>query len=690
MIVYLLHVALIIGIILVFYKVLLHNETFFRLNRFMLLACLIFAFLLPLIHLPPQWSFRKPATEMTKLPRVSGVNAVAQRESVAGVTVQKEAEVKNGFFDDLSYSKLMIGLYWIGVAIFSINFIVQLITLIYRSYSRFVIQDGRFRIVELSGDQAPCSFGNTIFINPEKYDWETYSQIILHEKVHIQQGHSYDILLAELALIFQWFNPFAWLYRKAVEDNLEFLTDNELLEHEEVDPGSYQLSLVKVSAPHFPVSLTTNYNQSVLKKRLIMMNAKKSSLNTTWKYLFIIPLWMVFACFLNEPAAYGTQSPLITSRIKDITDAQSFANEGAWFATIKNNRVLIRFEKDQEEEESNSSTSTFMLEEFKNLPREKEGNFELSREAGTILFNGKFNGNIGMGTYKFNPDKDYISFLKKEGIDLNEEQDAIVFFTIDMKKSYITMLKKQGYHGFTRDNLIPLVALKVDEKFITEIKSNGFSDVSLQDLVPLKALGVNGEYVKEIKKAGYTDLTVSQLITFKSQGINGNFITDSRKADQEARLKDVSAQMKDKAAKNKDKELKSDSESPSIEDLIAMVMYVDPAYIKGFKDIGYLVSNEDLIGMKALNITPEFVKKLQAVGFKNIPSEEVISLKALGVTPEEIKEYKTIGYPNITVDEVISAKAIGVTPDYIANMKKKGHNLPSVEKYIEIKALGIK
>ncbi|EOR95933.1 Regulatory sensor-transducer, BlaR1/MecR1 family [Arcticibacter svalbardensis MN12-7] len=655
----------------------------------MLLTCLMFAFLLPLIHLPPQWSFRKSATETTVMKQIPDANTVTQEESGAQVVVQNEVPVKNSFFGNISSSDLLIGLYWIGVAIFSINFIVQLITLIYRSYSRPVIQDGRFRIVELSGEQAPCSFGNTIFINPEKYDWDTYSQIILHEKVHIQQGHSYDIIFAELALVFQWFNPFAWLYRKAVEDNLEFLTDNELLEHKEVDPGSYQLSLVKVSAPHFPVSLTTNYNQSVLKKRLIMMNAKKSSLNTTWKYLCIVPLFMAFVCFLNEPAAYGTPDMLITSHDKGLTYNQSFANEGVWFATIKNNKVLIRFEKDQEEKES--SSSTFLLDEFKSLPREKEGDFELSREAGTILFNGKFNGNMGMGTYKFNPNKEYFSYLKKEGIDLNENQDAIMFFAIDMKKSYFTMLKKQGYQKFTKDNLIPLVALKVDEKFITDIKSNGFSDVSLEDLVTLKALGVDGEYVKDIKKSGYKDLTVSQLITFKSQGIDGDFIANSRKADQATRLKDISTQKKDKAAISEDKELKSDSELPSIDDLVAMkAMNIDPAYIKGFKQIGYAVSNEDLIGMKALNVTPDFVNKLQAAGFKNISSEEVIALKALGVTPEEIKEYKTIGYPNITVDELTSAKAVGVTPDYIAAMKKKGHNLSSVEKYVEIKALGLK
>src|SRR6185295_11607197 len=155
-------------------------------------------------------------------------------------------------------------------------------------------RDGWLRIVELSGDKAPCAFGNIIFINPAKYEWETYQQILLHEKVHILQGHSFDIILSEMVLIFQWFNPFAWIYRKELEKNLEFLTDDQVLRDPEVERDSYQLSLVKVSAPHFPLNLTTNYNQSLLKKRVAMMNAKKSNMQTAWKYLFLFPLLVLF------------------------------------------------------------------------------------------------------------------------------------------------------------------------------------------------------------------------------------------------------------------------------------------------------------------------------------------------------------------------------------------------------------
>jgi hypothetical protein len=100
-------------------------------------------------------------------------------------------------------------LYWFGVGIFTLNFLLQIALLLYRAYKSPVIKDGKFRIVEVSGDKAPCSFANVIFINPEKYEWNTYNQILQHEKIHIEQRHTLDIIFAELVLIFQWFNPFA-------------------------------------------------------------------------------------------------------------------------------------------------------------------------------------------------------------------------------------------------------------------------------------------------------------------------------------------------------------------------------------------------------------------------------------------------------------------------------------------------
>jgi hypothetical protein len=689
MITYILHVAIILCACLAFYQVLLRNETFFRLNRIMLLACLVLAFTLPLVHVPPQFSFRKVDQRIA-----APISFMAAEHSSAQSTVQRPVnntaqENSTAFLRNIPVADFLFYIYWTGVAIFIINFMVQLITLLYRAYSRPVIHDGRFRIVELSGDQAPCSFGNSIFINPEKYDWDTYSQILLHEKIHIEQGHSYDIILAEIALVFQWFNPFAWFYRKAVEDNLEFLTDSDLLEHKDIDPGSYQLSLVKVSAPHFPVNLTTNYNQSILKKRLMMMNAKKSNLNTTWKYLCIFPVLLVFVCFVNEPRAYATGNNIKESN-NSITAASTFQNEGSWFATIKNDKVIIRFEKD--EEGKNSNSSTFLLSEFKNLPRDKEGSFHLVRDAGTMNFTGKFTGNTGMGSYTYSPDQAFMDYLQKEGVDAGGKDDSSVFFAIDLNRSYISMLKKQGYTHLTKENLIPLAAMKIDESFIRDIKSNGFPDVSLEDLIPLKALNVDAAYIKDIRKSGYQNLTVSQLITFKAQNITGDFIKSTKdfaaegdvaaavqpqKADRKALLKPQHEN------RNEDK-----SGSVSLDDLIAMkAMNIGPDYLQSFKNIGYNVSKDDLIGMKALGVTPEYVKSFENAGVGKIPSDQIIALKALGITAADFTGFKKLGYTNVTIDEVISAKTLGVTPAYISTMKEKGFNLKSIEKYVEAKAL---
>src|SRR5215471_10789324 len=132
-------------------------------------------------------------------------------------------------------------------------------------------------------------------------------------------------MIAELVLIFQWFNPFAWIYRREVESNLEFLTDDQLMQHNKVEKKSYQLSLMKVSAPHFPLSLTTNYNQSILKKRIAMMNSKRSNLHTAWKYFFLIPVLAFLACLLNEPIASGQdvkKAKAETSNVKRETDTK--------------------------------------------------------------------------------------------------------------------------------------------------------------------------------------------------------------------------------------------------------------------------------------------------------------------------------------------------------------------------------
>src|SRR6187551_496797 len=416
---YIINVAVILLACLAFYKLLLRRETFYKVNRFFLIACLAISFVLPLVQVPQQFSLRKPTTAVIQQPSLIVTEQVQQSppnvkqdaintDGANNATQPVAAKAENTRFSFAQLMNWLFWIYWFGVIVFGVSFLFQLVLLLVRAYRSPVIIDGPYRIVEVSGDKAPCSFGNNIFINPEKYEWETYNQILLHEKIHIRENHTLDIIIAELLLIFQWFNPFAWIYRREIESNLEFLTDDQLMQQKKVDKHSYQLSLMKVSAPHFPLSLTTNYNQSILKKRIAMMNTKRSNLHTAWKYFFLMPVFAFLACLFNEPVAYGQNDQKVAKTEKsDTYHNHGMETEGYWFAVIKDDKVHIRFSDEKMDDEKSGHSfngETFKLSDLGNIPKGTSGTFTISRQASKMEMTGKFEGNTGMGTYKFNAD----------------------------------------------------------------------------------------------------------------------------------------------------------------------------------------------------------------------------------------------------------------------------------------------
>jgi beta-lactamase regulating signal transducer with metallopeptidase domain len=629
---------------------------------------MIVAFTLPLLPIPQQLSFRKENTVTNTASAKIPVPAkpIAEVKKSAPVQEVFVEETKQSFNVEMLMQGVMY-LYWFGVIIFAFNFLMQAVILLYRARSSSAIQDGKFRIIEINGDKAPCSFVNNIFINPEKYEWETYNQILLHEKIHIEQKHTVDLLLAELVLIFQWFNPFAWQWRKALETNLEFLTDDKMLQQNTVEKQSYQFSLLKVAAPQFPLSLTTNYNQSLIKKRIIMMNSKKSNVHTTWKYFFLVPLLVLFACLFNQPAA---QSQTLSSNEKSekSNEHENQSNiqngmdtEGSWFATIENNTVNMQFKSG---EKSNSS-STFQLSEFNDLPRDRQGEFSLTREAGTMHFTGKFEGKNGMGTYKFSPNKNFSKELAEQGVTVGKDIDLMVFFMVNVKTSYVKMLKKKGYKDIKEDDLIPLAALDVNEDYINSITKAGVKDFNLEDLIPLKSLNIDAAFIEEIRNSGYKNVTADNLIALKSQNITGKYISDFNSASKE---------------KNDDNDE---------DDIIAFKsLNIDKEFIDSFKKIGYNdLSNDDLMALKSLNITPQYITEFEKTGYKNISADDLFALKSLNITGDLIKQYKDLGFNDLDLDDVIGAKAIGATPAFVKSMKEKGHNFKNLEKYVELKAI---
>ncbi|HEV8505131.1 MAG TPA: M56 family metallopeptidase [Chitinophagaceae bacterium] len=757
---YIINTALILATCLAFYKLLLRRETFYRVNRYMLITCLAVSFALPLLQVPQKFSLRKDREtsvgnresspdsyrDVSRESDLKGQPATSNRkpatgnqEPVTGNSNQPSPHATGVDSSRFSFSKLMIWLfwfYWFGVGVFAISFLFQVVLLLWRAYRNPVIIDGKYRIVEVSGDKAPCSFGNNIFINPEKYDWDTYNQILLHEKIHIEQRHTLDILLAELVLIFQWFNPFAWIYRREMESNLEFLTDDQLMQHNRVEKQSYQLSLMKVSAPHFPLSLTTNYNQSILKKRIAMMNSKRSNLHTAWKYFFLVPVLAFLACLLNEPAAKAQTTNEKTEKRENAEENEKNRNhgmqtEGYWFAVIKNDKVNIRFSDEKMDDDNDShnsfSGSTFKLSELGTLPKGTSGTFTITRQAGKMDLTGKFEGNTGMGTYKFTADKAYVDYMNKELKENLDDDDQMAFFFINIKKEFVTMLKGEGYTNLDKDDVIPVAALGIDQAYLRSIKNAGFKDESLEHFVSMKALGIDGKYIEEIRSAGYKDITADQLVAFKAQGIDKKYIESVRQIKGDKGSKGGKDDDADDIVSYKAMNItpeyvnsfkavgmtniphdqlvsfKAVGVTPEYvkgwynlgfkdidpEDFVGMKSQdVTPEYMKSFADLGYKkIKPEDLVAFKALGITPEYVKSFQAAGYKISDLDNLTGLKAQNITPEYIKSFESAGFKNIDLDEIVGVKAMGITPEWIKDMRSKGFNYDKLEKYVTLKSL---
>jgi hypothetical protein len=145
---------------------------------------------------------------------------------------------------------------------------------------------------------APFSFLKSIYINADHHNKEDLKTVLLHEKVHVQQLHSLDILLVELITIIGWFNPAVWKLRSVMRLNLEYLTDQTVLK-EGLDFKSYQYSLLSVNGGSQKLKIVASFSSSSIKKRIMMMNKKNSKRIFLICYLFILP-FLASALLVNE------------------------------------------------------------------------------------------------------------------------------------------------------------------------------------------------------------------------------------------------------------------------------------------------------------------------------------------------------------------------------------------------------
>ncbi len=288
---FLLKSSAVIAIIYICYKLLLQKETFFASNRWFLLSGLVASVVIPIISIPVY----------------AEIVPIAIPEAFIQQDINTMQPPTESAFD---WMTLIPWIYGIGLAIFLGKLALELISLFILIRKHPVKNDNSFRYIESETVPAPFSFFHWIFYNPKQFDNAELQLVMNHEKVHVRQFHTLDVICAQLACAILWFNPLIWMYKKALQQNLEFIADQEA-QSIAICEKSYQNLLLKSSISHQELALANNFYNSLIKKRIVMLHKSKSNKLNAWKYSLVLPLLIAFVFHFNTEII--AQTPKNTS-----------------------------------------------------------------------------------------------------------------------------------------------------------------------------------------------------------------------------------------------------------------------------------------------------------------------------------------------------------------------------------------
>ena len=271
---YLLKLNLALIVLFGFYKLMFSGDTFFALRRATLIGMCLVAMLVPGLNCS-YWINKS-------------VGMVSMANEYAAI-VLPAVTVTPGDGGSIGWETTAMTIYTMVACLFLLRFFWQLVSIVrLRNKCRTTDINGT-KVYLLESDEGPFSFFNWIFINPTKHNRQETDEIMTHELAHCRQLHSIDVLFAELFVIVFWANPFVWLLKREVRLNLEYLADNNVLAGG-TDSKKYQYHLLGLAYRKNVATISNNFNVLPLKKRIKMMNKKRTKRIAKAKYALYIPL----------------------------------------------------------------------------------------------------------------------------------------------------------------------------------------------------------------------------------------------------------------------------------------------------------------------------------------------------------------------------------------------------------------
>ena len=312
--VYILKSSVCLAIFYLFYRLLLARETFHRFNRFSLLGILLLSCLLPLVEVSVKQETEVHQTMLTLEQLLMMADAVNATEAGA------RAETAT-----VTWIQVALLVYLAGIVFFAFRNVYSLVRLLMLLKSGKKEDIGsylpgrkeRVTLIVHNCDIAPFSWMGYIVISRKDLE-ENGREILIHELAHIHNRHSWDLLVADVCIFFQWFNPASWLLKQELQNIHEFEAD-EMVIKEGVDAKLYQLLLIKKAVGTRLYSMANSFNHSKLKKRITMMLKEKSSPWARMKYLYVLPVAAITLTAFAHPEISNELNEISTIKVNDIT-----------------------------------------------------------------------------------------------------------------------------------------------------------------------------------------------------------------------------------------------------------------------------------------------------------------------------------------------------------------------------------
>ena len=278
------------------YRGLLARDTFLGMRRLYWWAAWVLAFLYPLVELGV-WG----RTE-TPLQVVMADYAEAMTVVVSAVAPEEAAT--------WSWQDGLALLWAAGASALLLRMLVQLAVVCRLARRGRKVEWHGVRVLAVEGDNVPFSFFRWIFVQPGNHSEGELEEILAHEQAHVRQWHSLDVVVSELLCCLFWFNPAVWLAKRCVRQNLEFLADRAVV-HSGFDRKNYQYHLPRLSYGVNIGQIVNNFNVSPLKKRIMMMNKKKSRHAGALKYALLLPVAGLLVLSANAEAVAETAENVV-------------------------------------------------------------------------------------------------------------------------------------------------------------------------------------------------------------------------------------------------------------------------------------------------------------------------------------------------------------------------------------------